>query len=82
MTQTTMFEKNFVTRNARVQLKVVDMEEATDLTSGEKSSDIINQGIGPNPMENTDTNTDRDVTGSQLILAARVFSPRLSLIKK
>ena len=77
-----MLEKNLVTRKASVQLKVVDMEEATDLTSGEKSSDIINQGMGPNPMENTDTNTDRDVTGSQLILAARVFSPRFSLMKK
>ena len=82
MTQTTMLEKNFVTRNARVQLKVVDMEEATDLTSGEKSSDIISQGIGPNPMENTDTNTDSDVTGSQLILAASVLLSRFSLMKK
>ena len=77
-----MLEKNFVTRNARVQLKVVDMEEATDLTSGENSSDIINQGIGPNPMENTDTKTDRDVTGSQLILAAAVLLSKLSLMKK
>ena len=77
-----MLEKNFVTRNARVQLKVVDMEEATDLTSGEKSSDIISQGMGPNPMENTDTNTDREVTGSQLILAAAALLSRLSLMKK
>ena len=77
-----MLEKNLVTRNARVQLKVVDKEEAMDFTSGENSSDIISQGIGPKPIEKTDTNTDKDVTGSQEIFAPKVLLSRLSSMKK
>ena len=60
--------KNLVTRKASVQLKVVETEDANDLTSGENSSDIINQGIGPNPIEKARTKTDSETTGKIEIL--------------
>ena len=66
-----MLEKNLVTRKAKVQLNDVDIEEAKDLTSDEKSSDIMSQGMGPNPILNTDTNTDREITGSMSIFSAK-----------
>jgi len=58
----TKFEKNFVTTNARVQLKDVVIEEAIDFISDEKSSDIINQGIGPNPTLKKATKIESEAT--------------------
>jgi len=52
-----------VTTNARVQLKDVVIEEAIDFISDEKSSDIINQGIGPNPTLKKATNIESEATG-------------------
>ena len=58
------------------------MEEATDLTSAEKSSDIMSQGMGPKPMLNADTKTDKEITGMMLSLAASSVLPSLSAMKK
>ena len=77
----TMVEKNLVTRNATAQLNYVVTEDAEDLTPGGNSSDIISQGIGPNPKENANTKIERDNNGIKSILSPS-SSPRLSAIKK
>ena len=71
--EATSIGKNFVTTKANVQLNDVEREDAKDLISGEKSSDIINQGIGPKPSENADTKTERDVTGTNSILLTNLL---------
>ena len=63
VTKSTIFVKNFVTRKARIQLKETAREEACPLISGEKSSDIISQGIGPKPMEKANMKRDMETTG-------------------
>ena len=45
-------------------------ELVTPLTSGEKSSDIISQGIGPKPNENAAINKHIQANGKKLIAAA------------
>ena len=44
--------------------------QEVDFTSGEKSSDIMSQGMGPNPMENMATKTESETTGRIAMLWA------------
>lgn len=73
----TKLEKNFVTTKARVQLKQVAIEEAKPRTSGENNSDIMSQGIGPNPTLKAKTKIDKDAMGSICSRFASSVSPRL-----
>ena len=62
VTALTMLVKNLVTRNAKIQLKETAKDDVKLLTSGEKSSDIINHGIGPNPIEKAKIKRDMEAT--------------------
>ena len=55
--------KNLVVRKQRHQRNDVATELANSLTDGANNSDIINQGIGPNPREKNRMNTHSDRRG-------------------
>ena len=76
----TIVEKHFVTRKAKVQLKQVAMEEARPRTSGENSSDIINQGMGPNPTLKAITKIDNEAKGTICSLVARAVLSSLNFM--
>ena len=67
-----------MTTKASVQLQPVDREDAVAFTSGLNNSDIISHGIGPNPIENIETNKDKDITGSICNSCANLSKPWLA----
>eukprot|EP00090_Calanus_glacialis_P039698 TRINITY_DN69131_c0_g1_i1.p2 TRINITY_DN69131_c0_g1~~TRINITY_DN69131_c0_g1_i1.p2 ORF type:complete len:131 (-),score=38.71 TRINITY_DN69131_c0_g1_i1:58-450(-) len=82
VTALTMLVKNLVTRNAKIQLKETAKDDAKLLTSGEKSSDIINHGIGPNPIEKAKIKRDMEATGSIPIFEASAVLSWFCAMKK